>query len=276
MRRPIIRTLAPLAVLALVVGACSDDDDDSGGDAEPTLPGASAVPGETSADTSADSVTGGTAAGTTAGSAASTTPDTAEEVQTPGDSILDSVLDSRLVRCGVRDDLAGFATLDDAGEYVGFDADFCRVIAAAVLGDATAVEFVPIETEARFTALQAGEIDVLVRNTTWTASRDGTEGANFLHPTFYDGQQMMVAADAGSPASMTWTVLSSASPPARRQRATSPPSSPVATSPSRCSRSRASTSSRKRSTPAGATGGRATAASWPAPGRLPRPGPTRS
>ena len=52
-------------------------------------------------------------------------------------------------------------------------------------------------TDARFPALQAGEIDVLVRNTTWTASRDGNDGANFLHPTFYDGQQMMVAADSG-------------------------------------------------------------------------------
>jgi general L-amino acid transport system substrate-binding protein len=80
---------------------------------------------------------------------------------------------------------------------VGFDADFCRVIAAAVLGDATKVEFVPVETDARFTALQAGEFDVLVRNTTWTASRDGAEGVTFLHPTYYDGQSMMVAADAG-------------------------------------------------------------------------------
>ena len=97
----------------------------------------------------------------------------------------------------MRDDLAGFAVVDDAGEYVGFDADFCRVIAAAVLGDATKVEFVAVATDARFTALQSGEIDVLVRNTTWTASRDGNEGATFLHPTFYDGQQMMVAADSG-------------------------------------------------------------------------------
>ena len=97
----------------------------------------------------------------------------------------------------MRDDLAGFAVVDDAGEYVGFDADFCRVIAAGVLGDATKVEFVPVAADARFPALQAGEIDVLVRNTTWTASRDGNDGANFLHPTFYDGQQMMVAADSG-------------------------------------------------------------------------------
>jgi general L-amino acid transport system substrate-binding protein len=191
MRRAFIRTLAPLAVMALVIGACSDDDDD-GGDAEPTLADATSPAG-----TAGETIAGGTAADTTtAGSAATTTPDTAEEVQT-GESILDAVQEAGVVRCGVRDDLAGFSSLDDAGDHVGFDADFCRVIAAAVLGDATAVEFVDVETEARFTTLQAGEIDVLVRNTTWTASRDGTEGATFLHPTFYDGQQMMVAADSG-------------------------------------------------------------------------------
>ena len=97
----------------------------------------------------------------------------------------------------MNDDLAGFAVVDEAGEYAGFDADFCRVIAAGVLGDATKVEFIPLAADARFPALQAGEIDVLVRNTTWTASRDGNDGATFLHPTFYDGQQMMVAADSG-------------------------------------------------------------------------------
>lgn len=114
-----------------------------------------------------------------------------------GGSVLDSVRAADTVRCGVRPDLPGFSSTDEAGEHVGFDADFCRVIAAAVLGDATKVTFVDIETDARFTALQSGEIDVLVRNTTWTASRDGNEGATFLHPTFYDGQAMMVAADSG-------------------------------------------------------------------------------
>ena len=113
------------------------------------------------------------------------------------DSKLDQVIAADVVKCGVRDDLPGFSVADEAGEHIGFDADFCRVIAAAVLGDATKVEFVDVATEARFTALQSGEIDVLVRNTTWTASRDGTEGAAFVHPTFYDGQGMMVAADAG-------------------------------------------------------------------------------
>jgi general L-amino acid transport system substrate-binding protein len=118
------------------------------------------------------------------------------EVQA-GDSILDTVIANDVVRCGSRGDFPGFNILDEAGEHVGFDAEFCKVIAAAVLGDSTKVEFVDVETDARFTALQSGEFDVLVRNTTWTASRDGTEGVTFLHPTFYDGQGMMVAADSG-------------------------------------------------------------------------------
>lgn len=121
----------------------------------------------------------------------------AASAQPADDSLLDQVKANDVVRCGVRDDLPGFSSVDEAGEHVGFDADFCRAIAAAVLGDSTKVEFVDVATDARFTALQAGEFDVLVRNTTWTASRDGTEGATFLHTTYYDGQQMMVAADSG-------------------------------------------------------------------------------
>jgi general L-amino acid transport system substrate-binding protein len=165
--------LALCAAGALALTACSDDDDDA-----------------------ADAATSGGAATTAAGGATATTAGGAAAPAAPGET-LQSVLDAGTVRCGTRDDLPGFATLDSAGDHVGFDADFCRVIAAAVLGDATAVEFVDLETANRFTALQSGEIDVLVRNTTWTATRDGTEGATFLQPTFYDGQGMMVAADAG-------------------------------------------------------------------------------
>ncbi len=79
----------------------------------------------------------------------------------------------------------------------GFDIDFCKAVAAAVLGDPEAVEYVALTAQQRFTALQSGEIDVLIRNTTYTASRDGGEGATFLHTTFYDGQGMMVRADSG-------------------------------------------------------------------------------
>lgn len=112
-------------------------------------------------------------------------------------SVLDAVKDAGVVRCGTRDALPGFAVLQDDGTHVGFDSDFCRAIAAAVLGDAEAVEMVDLETADRFTALQNGSVDVLVRNTTWTASRDGGEAATFLQPNFYDGQGMMVSADSG-------------------------------------------------------------------------------
>ncbi|HEY7854657.1 MAG TPA: transporter substrate-binding domain-containing protein, partial [Aquiluna sp.] len=108
-------------------------------------------------------------------------------------SLLESVQAAGTVRCGTRDALPGFAVLDSSGEHVGFDSDFCRVIAAAVLGDAGAVDMVDLETSDRFTALQNGSIDVLVRNTTWTATRDGAEASTFLQPTFYDGQGVMVA-----------------------------------------------------------------------------------
>jgi general L-amino acid transport system substrate-binding protein len=177
MRRAFTRYLVPIAAVALIAAGCSDDDDDDGA-------------GGT--DGTSDSI----ATETTPSTAGGTTPDTGEEVQT-GESTLDSVMAADVVRCGTRDDLPGFATVDAGGDHVGFDADFCRVIAAAVLGDATKVEFVDVATEDRFTALQAGEIDVLVRNTTWTAGRDGGESATFLQPTFYDGQGMMVAADSG-------------------------------------------------------------------------------
>ena len=99
--------------------------------------------------------------------------------------------------CGVNDAVPGFGFTGESGEPEGFDIDFCRVVAAAVLGDAEAVEYTPLSAEQRFTALQSGEIDVLIRNTTYTSSRDGTEGARFLHTTFYDGQGMMVPADSG-------------------------------------------------------------------------------
>ena len=131
---------------------------------------------------------------TTTPAATETTTTTTTEA---AGSLLDSVIAAGSVRCGTRDALPGFAVLNDAGEHVGFDSDFCRVIAAAVLGDATAVEMIDLETADRFTALQSGAIDVLVRNTTWTATRDGSEGANFLQPTFYDGQGMMVTSDSG-------------------------------------------------------------------------------
>jgi general L-amino acid transport system substrate-binding protein len=114
-----------------------------------------------------------------------------------GGNLLQEVQDRGTLRCGVNDAVPGFGFTGEGGEPQGFDIDFCKVVAAAVLGDAEAVEYTPLSAEQRFTALQSGEIDVLIRNTTYTASRDGTEGARFLHTTFYDGQGMMVRTDSG-------------------------------------------------------------------------------
>ena len=113
-----------------------------------------------------------------------------------GGQVLERVRDRGRLVCGVNEAVPGFGFVTAGGEFQGFDIDYCRVVAAAVLGDTDAVDFRPLTAEQRFTALQAGEIDVLIRNTTWTASRDGGEGATFLHTTFYDGQGMMVSADS--------------------------------------------------------------------------------
>jgi general L-amino acid transport system substrate-binding protein len=120
---------------------------------------------------------------------------TVDPAQTGG-SLLDAVKARGSLKCGVNTGLAGFAA-PEGDTYVGFDADFCRAVAAAVLGDAEAIEWIPLSASARFTALQSGEIDVLIRNTTWTATRDGGEGAAFATTTFYDGQGMLVRSDSG-------------------------------------------------------------------------------
>lgn len=99
--------------------------------------------------------------------------------------------------CGVNGQLPGFSFVDPQGNWSGFDADFCRVLAAAIFGDATKVEFRPLTTQERFTALQTGEVDVLIRNTTWTLVRDTDLGLNFTVTTFYDGQGIMVRKDKG-------------------------------------------------------------------------------
>ncbi len=165
------RAAGAIAVLALVAGACSGDDD---------------------ATESTDAPTGDTTAsdGTTA------TEDTVEVTQ--GGGVLAAVQARDMLNCGGNNNLAGFGIVDAAtGDFTGFDIDFCRALAAAVLGDATKVEIKPLEAAERFPTLQSGEIDVLIRNTTRTASRDGSEQATFLHTTFFDGQGFMVAADSG-------------------------------------------------------------------------------
>ena len=110
---------------------------------------------------------------------------------------LDAVMDRGAVRCGVSGALAGFSLPDSQGVMQGLDADVCRAVAAATLGDGDAVEFVPLSAQQRFTALQSGEVDLLSRNTTWTLTRDTALGLNFAAVTFYDGQGFMVPTALG-------------------------------------------------------------------------------
>lgn len=154
----------PAVVLAfgLVATACSSD---TTADDEPT---------ETSSDDMDDAEDSGTS--------------------TDGGSTLQTVLDRGTLICGVSGQLAGFS-LNEGGEYSGIDVDYCKGVAAAVLGDAEAVEYVELTAETRFTALQSSEVDVLIRNGTWTASRDGELGLDWTTTTYYDGQGMLVNAD---------------------------------------------------------------------------------
>ncbi len=99
--------------------------------------------------------------------------------------------------CGSNTGLTGFGAPDADGNYQGFDAALCKAIAAAVLGDATKVKFVPTTGETRFTALASGEVDLLVRNSTWTYSRDNDLKLNFVAVNYYDGQGFMVKNDLG-------------------------------------------------------------------------------
>jgi general L-amino acid transport system substrate-binding protein len=96
------------------------------------------------------------------------------------------------LNCGSNTGLAGFGLPDAQGNWTGLDIDFCRAIAAAIFDDPTKVKFVPLTAKDRFTALQSGEVDVLVRNTTWTSSRDTSLGLNFTGVNYYDGQGFMV------------------------------------------------------------------------------------
>ncbi len=107
---------------------------------------------------------------------------------------LDEVKARGSLKCGVHTGLAGFAAPNDKGEWTGFDADFCRAVAAAIFDDPSKVTFVPTNATERFTALQSGEIDLLARNTTWTISRDTSLGLNFTGVNYYDGQGFMINA----------------------------------------------------------------------------------
>jgi general L-amino acid transport system substrate-binding protein len=96
------------------------------------------------------------------------------------------------LRCGVSEGIEGFSARDASGRWRGLDADFCRAVAAAVLGDPEKVEFVPLKSSARFPALQTKRIDLLLRNTTWTLGREAILKLQFAGVLFYDSQGFMV------------------------------------------------------------------------------------
>jgi general L-amino acid transport system substrate-binding protein len=155
-----------MIILALVVTACGD------------------TPPPTDTDTSE-------APAASVDVAESTAPAESEPPAETTDNRLATVQERGELICGVNGSLPGFSVLDDDGTMTGFDADFCRAVAAAVLGDAEAVDFRTLNADQRSTALQTGEVDVLIRNTTWTVSRD-TQWGLFAPTTFYDGQAIMV------------------------------------------------------------------------------------
>lgn len=110
---------------------------------------------------------------------------------------MDDVKARGKLNCGVTTGLVGFAAPDANGEWNGFDVAVCRAVAAAVLSDPAAVEFVPTTGKTRFTALASGEIDMLARNTTWTFSRDVDLKFEFVGVNYYDGQGFMVPKELG-------------------------------------------------------------------------------
>ena len=117
--------------------------------------------------------------------------------QGSGSATIDSIRSKGMLACGVSTGVAGFSLADSKGVTQGIDADTCRAVAGAVLGDVNKVKFVPTTTTNRFTALQSGEIDLLVRSTTWTLGREANLGLMFAGINFFDGTGFMVKTSAG-------------------------------------------------------------------------------
>lgn len=140
--------------------------------------------------TAAAPATGAETATTTTTTTGGETP-TAEAPPVAGGERLQAVMDRGKVICGVHGTFQGFGFVDSAGNWTGFDVDFCRAWAAALFNDANAVEFRGLSAQERFAALQSGEVDVLSRNSTWTYDRDAELGLTFGPVTFYDGQAIM-------------------------------------------------------------------------------------
>ena len=181
MRLIVPRLLLALAAAAWAVASCGDPDPQDTAATEPA--GAAEVPDATEP------------AGT-----AAMAPDVVDDSQ-EGD-LLQKVQERGRLVCGVSGTRVIFSETHPDGSVVGVDADYCRVVAAVLFGDADAVRFVSLTTGERFAALQSGHIDVLIRSTTWTQSRDVGVGVDFGPVIYYDGQQLMArTADGYSPSS---------------------------------------------------------------------------
>lgn len=178
--RRLLTLLSVLILSSLLLAAC--------GGAAPEAPAAqTAAPGDTAA-----------APAEPATEAPGTTEGPAPAAQEGGfGQTLSTVRARGNLICGANSQVPGFGFIDSAGNFSGFDVDYCRALAAAIFGDATKVEFRPVTAAERFTALQSGEIDILSRNTTWSLVRDTELGGNFVHTTFYDGQGIMVPVATG-------------------------------------------------------------------------------
>ena len=173
MRLTRTRALAVAAAATLVLAACGGDDSSSSSN-------------EASAETTAAS---------SSDSSDSSSPEVVDVAE--GGSILDAVIARGTLNCGVSGAAVAFSYTQADGSMEGIDADYCRAVAAAVLGDANAVEFTALTAAERFTAVQTGAVDVLMRNSTWTQSRDSEVGMDFGPTTYYDGQQLMGRASDG-------------------------------------------------------------------------------
>jgi general L-amino acid transport system substrate-binding protein len=175
-------TILVTGALAMVLAACGQTP--AATPSEPAAPAATTAPEAPAAATAAPAATSAPAGG-------------ASEQPASGGMISKIIARGNLI-CGINNSsFPGFAEVDSNGNNSGFDVDFCRAVAAALFDDPTKVEFVPLSSQDRFTAVQTGQVDVLIRNSTWTLTRDGSLGLDWSPTIFYDGQGMMVRKDSG-------------------------------------------------------------------------------
>jgi len=193
------RLLAMIFAFALLATACgSSDDGDSSDSAADTTEAADTSSDDASAEEAAEEPAEEEAMEEAAEEPAEEAMEEEETVElTQGGGTVDAILSRGELNCGVSGAAIAFSVTQPDGSQVGFDADYCRAVAAAILGDAEAVNFVALTAAERFTAVQTGDVDVLMRNTTWTQSRDTDVGMDFGPTTYFDGQQLMARAGDG-------------------------------------------------------------------------------